>query len=75
MFATFDNGENLGHNMKIPVGSAGSLHRRSGTIPPAYPTRVRRTLLTAFMGLTPLRALFAYGKINMLFMIYYSSAK
>jgi hypothetical protein len=28
-----------------------------------------------FMGLTPLRALFEYGDINMIFMIYYKSAK
>ena len=41
------------HNMKIPVGSAGSPHRRSVTVPPAYPTRVRRTLLTAFHGSYP----------------------
>jgi hypothetical protein len=28
-----------------------------------------------FMSLTPLRALLAYGKISMLFMIYYNLAK
>jgi hypothetical protein len=43
------------------------------TGPLAYPTRVHRTLLTAFRESYPTSCRFAYGNIIITFMIYYAS--
>src|SRR5215216_5046459 len=52
-FGRLHNGKTRDKTMKIPVGSARSLHPQKRTVPPAYPTRVRRTLLAAFHGSYP----------------------